>query len=220
MKRYFSYSEYNLWNRNRDEYYRRYILGEEEEPDEKMRLGTIIHRTIEDPRYNWLYELRQMGYKGKQIKNIRKLLDKAMLLRPKESEVTLTADLEGVKLLAIFDGLDKNERILDEFKTTDNNDSWHQWRVDWDEQLSFYALVYYFSYHKYFREIRLHRINTTTGTIRTFYTIRSLRDVKEIEKKIKKTISEIKEAGWWEKRLSRKEIGEQFNLQLNFCYEA
>ena len=206
MKRNLSYSEFRLFNRNRDEYVRHYVNGFEQEPTPQMVLGSIIHSTIADPRYPWLMELRKLGYEKRKIMIIRKLLDKMATKRSPQGEVGMTATTKsGIKLFSIFDGLDKKDRILYEYKTADYKDAWTQWTVDRHRQLSFYAYVFHLTYHSFFREIRLYFLNTKNATIKTFNTARGIRDIEHIGDEIEKCVEEMKSLGIWEKRLSRED---------------
>jgi CRISPR/Cas system-associated exonuclease Cas4 (RecB family) len=203
MKKYFSYSEFSCFFWNKDEYYKRYILGEQEEPNEKMKIGKIIHSYLEDNYYPLTKEFKELGLDNKRIVVIKKMLDK---IEPKllpEHEKIIFADLKGINLMAIFDGFDKRG-LLDDYKTTDEH-KWEQWKVDYNKQMSFYALVYKLCYHKYFRQIRIWELNTIKGTVKHYETARGPRDLKYIEAEILRAIYEIKNLNWWERRLSRKE---------------
>ncbi len=206
MKEYISYSEMNLWYRDRAEYYRQYIQGIMKEPEPNQILGKIIHATIANPKYRWVKELKEQGYRGKRMVIIRKLMNGLMTKCPPDSEVGMRAiTRDGIKLFAIFDGLDREGRVLYEYKSTDKQMAWMQPRVDRDEQLSFYAYVYHLVFHNYFREIRLIRANTKTGKTKTFYTSRGPKDIEYIADKIRKCVQEMKDNDIWEKRLSSKE---------------
>lgn len=216
MKKFFSYSELRTFNYSKDEYYKQYVQGIQSPPNQEMLTGTLIHETIANPQKNWLKELKEFGVSGKAVIPYRKVISKLTgQLKPKESEVTVIVKLDNeIMLHSIYDGLDKEKRELDEFKTTTNNDRWFQWTVDKDKQLSFYALVYNLTYHKYFREIRLHRINYATGNVKTFYTTRGPADIIQIAIEIKNTVSEIKSLGWWTQRKSRQDINNDNTLKL------
>jgi hypothetical protein len=206
MKKYFSHSEYYLWHKDKQKYYERYVLGIEEPKTPAMELGTLIHKCVEEPRYPWLQELRAKGYSYSEIEPIRKLMTK--IKRPPESEVVMTVD----GLIGIFDGLDKQKKILYEFKTSRRD--WTQFQVDTNSQLSFYAYIWKKIFHGHFSDIVLYSLNTERGTIKTFRTNRGPADIKDIERRIKKTIKEIQAEGWWEKRLSRDDKNNQQNLML------
>ena len=206
MKQYLSYSEYWLWKNDKERYIKQYIEGEPQPTNEKMRIGTMVHKVIEDKRYDWLKEARDMGLSVEQVTKLRKIIDKIEPKRPQESEVVMRAmTSQGVKLLGIFDGFNKKGRELDEFKTYDTEYRWTQRVVDTNEQLSFYAYIYRLTYHTYFREIRLHAMNVKKGTVRTYITARGPKDISEIAYKIHECVNQMKREGIWTKRLSAHE---------------
>ncbi len=202
MRKFFSFSEFSLYHRNFDEWHKRYILGEKQEPTREMTLGTLIHSVAENPRFPIQQEMKRLGFSPRQRIAVLKMLPK--MKREGKSELVMTTQSEP-RLIGIFDGFDKEERTLYEFKSTANKWTWTQRKVDEAEQLSFYAKIYYENFHAFFKEIVLMRFNTVKGTVKTFRTARSLSDIKAITHEINKTVAEIKERGLWEKRLTSKE---------------
>lgn len=206
MKKYFSPSEMFLWCKDREQYYDQYILGKPFEPNDKMKAGKIIHSYLADNRYPVVKELKELGFTNKRIVVVRKMLNK---IEPKllpEREKSMGADFKGIRLFGIFDGFDKKNRILAEYKTMDESSrKWYNRDIDRNEQLSFYALIYKLSYFQYFKEIKLYRMNTERGTVQTIHTARGPKDLEYIAEKISKCVDEIKAENLWEKRLSRKE---------------
>ena len=225
MKKYISYSELNCWESYNDKYYEQYVECKPFEPNRKMILGKIIHNAIENPHYKWLEEMNEHNFQKKKQLVARTLIDKMIWklgeqqaknkINGYEPEKKIGCDLDDLKLFGIFDGFDSFNRELDEFKTTDNDDRWNQWTVDFDGQLSFYALILFQKYHSYFREIRLHRLNTVKGTLKTYRTTRSRLDVNRMQKRVTKAVAEMKFAGIWGKRKSRKEAEDMHKQQLN-----
>jgi hypothetical protein len=200
---------------SKKEYYDRYILGLPYEANRAQQLGKIVHAFIEDPRYRWLPELKSLGYTKRDLYPIRKALSKLSPKRPPKSEVVLRGETkDGIKLLSIFDGLDKEERILYEYKTTSEDRAWSQYRVDYNEQLSFYSYVYYLNFHKFLKEIRLYQIDIKKGNVKTFYTARGPKDLDYIKVRINECLVDLKRLGWWELRKSQKERALEKNLKL------
>lgn len=202
-KQNFSHSEMWLWRYDQDAYVRQYIKGYADDPGPKAHLGQIIHSAIQDPTYPFVEEMKKERYTKKQIFNVRKIVDKVPT--PEEPEYVLRAELDGVQLIGFVDGWDGALREMDEYKTTDNKDRWNQRLVDTSTQLSFYAVIRNLAFHDYFREMRLWRCNTATGTVKRFTTARGYQDVRLFKDEIRRTIEEIRRAGLWELRLSRKE---------------
>lgn len=200
-----SWSELHTWEHSPQEHYDRYILGNFTPPSSAQEFGSIIHKTIESPQFPWLKELVTKGRPAQEQKTARKILNAVETKRPKESEVYMTAMLyNDIPLAAIFDGLDKGNRELDEYKTSSGS-YWTQKTVDSHGQLSFYALVFFINYHAYFREIRLHRLHSKTGTVKTFYTARGPQDLQEIRQRIVMCKNTLEKQGLWLKRLSKKD---------------
>lgn len=210
-----SASELQLWRKDKAEYHKRYILGEYEPQNPRMRLGTIVHAAIEDPTSPWLKALTDEGYSYETVKAVRKILDKADKLRAPEREVGMRATTQNdIPLIAIFDGFNKNARTLDEYKTTENSKRWNQHAVDVNFQLSFYAYVYYLNFHSYFSEMRLHQLNVLTGNVRTFKTVRSKADIEIMDRLVHHAVVEMKNLGIWQKRLTKEERAKQNQLTM------
>jgi len=173
-------------------------------PTEAQQLGSLVHQAIDDPRTPWLKTLREWGWDSERMKPIRKLLTKVHTKRAPEREVSMRAETKsGVKLFSIFDGFDKADRVLYEYKTTGEKKRWTQWKVDTDLQLSFYAYVYWLNTHSFFREIRLYALHVVPGNCETFVTTRSRTDILRIEKIIDQSVVQMQREGIWELRKSR-----------------
>lgn len=201
-----------LWHHDRDAYIRRYVDGIEDPPTRKMILGNHIHSGIQDKRYPLVEEMVKEGFQKPDVYAAQKIVQR--IPAPLEAEVFLAVDLDGVRLIGVLDGFDKQGKELDEYKTTDRAKIWTQKRVDLDDQLSFYALLRFLIYHDYWWRIRLWRGYTNTGTVRKFETARGPRDIRYIREKTFGTIEEIKREGFWERRLSRAEIEQKNQRQL------
>jgi len=213
MKKYVSYSELDCWERSRSDYVKRYVEGEEFKPNRLMEVGTMIHKVIEDPLYPWLEEARRLGFGGPELMTLRKTITKAMAKRPVASEVILTAKLEDFELFVKMDGYDPNTLELDEYKTTDKS-HWYEWQVHKNFQLDFYALCLWQNRHDFFTRIRLHEINWAKGTAHTFKTARSYTDISRTRYRVIDIVKAIREAGLWDKRLSRADRDKMANLKL------
>ena len=217
MKKALSYSEYWLYMNRHEEHHIKYVLGGDvpipEEDKLKIYTGTAIHQWMADPTKVELSEkgkcgsvierFRELEYSNREIVILRKLLDKAEGKRSDNPEVMIRAMLGDIELFGIFDGL-HNEDFLREYKTGPE-DKWEQWMVDYNEQLSLYALMYKLTYHKYFKGINLYAMNTTKGTCKTFKTARGPMDIKHMKNKVIKCVESMKDEGIWHKRLSREE---------------
>lgn len=206
MKKFLSYSEYNSYMNYHDSYIDTYILGKdiERKPEEQLKidLGTAIHKWMADEKYPIMKQCRELGLKNKEIVKMRKLLDKAENKRADEPEVSINAKLGDISLGGFFDGI--SDGYLIEYKTSDE-DKWFKNRVELDDQLSFYALMYSLTYHQYFKGINLYAMNTTKATCKTFKTARGPRDLAYIKGRIIECVKSMKKENLWDKRLSRAE---------------
>ena len=214
MKQYISYSELALLERDKDEYYRVYIKGEEQEENEAMKVGKIIHKTIEDSRYDWLKELREMGFTAKRLIPIRKALNKLETKKMPEREVGYRAKLNDINLFCVFDGFDKENKAICDYKTSIDGNLWNQKMVDFNKQLSFYALAWHLNTHGFFKEMILYAVDLDRGNVKTFKTARGVKDIFDARRWVEGLVNEIKRAGLWEKRLTREERS-QIKLQIN-----
>ena len=206
MKQYVSYSELSAYYWDKQRWYDRYILGKEEEMPERATLGSDIHKYWEDEKYPLTEKLKERGYTPKQVVAIKKAANKLVKWKLPEPEAKMYAELKNeIKLFGLFDSWDKENKILAELKTSDQEDAWTQWRVNNNEQLSFYALIYWKTYHGFLKEIRLHFLNPKKGTLKTFYTARGPKDLEHIYNKIQQFVQDIKNKGLWSQRLSREE---------------
>jgi hypothetical protein len=205
MKKYLSYSEIALFLKDKEEYKRRYIDGIVPEETKEQWLGSLIHEAVE--KNSSLVSICPPIEITKKIEIPIKVVNKLVravnkLPKPKEREKVVIAEFEGEKLLGIFDGFE--DECLYEFKTTNNKWIWTQRSVDYNLQLSFYALLYRLTYHSYFKRIFLYRINTEKGNVKKFETARGPRDVDYIADITKRVIKELKKINWWEKRIDNK----------------
>lgn len=207
MKENISYSEIALWYDNQDEYYKRYVLGEEQEPNELMEMGSLVHKAIADPKYPWLEELRKK-YTYKQIIPIRKCLTKMHKFKVPEHEVGYYTEVDDLKMFCVFDGFDKKKGELSEYKSTfetKDRPQWSQYRVDYNKQLSFYAYAYWLNTHGFFHNIHLYWLDLVKGNVQHFETARGIMDINYIKAWVMNGVAGMKRAGVWSKRLSRSE---------------
>ena len=198
-----SWSELSCYVWSKEQWKARYVDGITEEPNPAMKLGKVIHQWIEDERVNWIRPIKED--KLAKIGTIRKVLNKLADKRAPEREVFYRADLDDIPLLAYWDGYDKENKVLYEYKTIGESAGKWEYMCHYNEQLSFYALMYFLKTHSFFREIRLIEIDTIRGNVKVYKTVRSKRDIDLISAKIKQAVKEMKESGLYEKRLTSKE---------------
>jgi len=205
-----SWSELSLFERDRDAWRRRYIDGVSDAATAEMEFGTLIHGAIENPHLPLVEILTKKGHAISEIQLVRKIMNRLESRRPIASEQVVKAETRtGIPLIAIFDGLNKYHRELDEYKTTTNKDAWKQYQVDTNGQLSFYAYVWKLTMHSYFREMRLHRIyynfKELEYGVSTLYTTRGPADISVMADRIDRAVAAMKMYRLWDKRLTKKQ---------------
>lgn len=188
-RNYLSYSQLDCYLRDPMEYYRRYILGLQEPANERMKFGSIVHKALAEPRFNWIKELKKEGFTSDYIRVVANALDK--IERPAKREVRMLIKHKPIDLLVIIDGLNDNEII--EYKTCASH--WTQARVDEHLQFDFYAYAYFLKYGK-IPNLTLRSIHTGNGSVRSFTTKRYQKDFKELQTLIESTIDKIKNQVW------------------------
>ena len=205
-----SYSETKLWYKNKDEYVRRYVLGQENEPTFDQMIGKIVHAALEEPRYPWLKQMREMKCRPKLVANAGIILRKmAPRLLPEREVVLVGTTRYKIKLLTIFDGLHRKEKRLQDYKTygaTDKgHEPWNQYIVNDHFQFSFYAWNWSLIFHSFFSDIEIDTINLGKGRVKVFHTARSMRDIEAVEHWAMEAIREMKHEKVWDKRLTRQQ---------------
>src|SRR3990167_2849357 len=205
MKEFISYSEIRLWYQDKKEYLKRYVNGIETPPTPAQELCKIVHSALEDECYPWLRAMKGKYPRRTQV-NARKVLTKLWPLRLPEAEAVITATTkDGIRLLGIFDGLDRKQRKLVDYKTFTEREPWSQWIVDDQKQFSFYAWLWHLTYHSYFSDIEIDAINLGKGTVRRFHTVRDRGSISYIEGWAMQSVREMKQTKIWNRRLSKKE---------------
>jgi len=224
MKRGISFSEFDCYQKDKKLWYKRYVLGEQDEQSKPQLYGEIIHQEIAQPG-NLIQRLDEEGFTTKEKVIARKLCNAMASKRPQinptpADKLYREAEIEeGIIVLGFYDGLNTDPLFtLCEHKTTKSPDGswwgWSQYKADTNAQPTFYALIELFGKrcsHRLFHEIRINRLLTTTGTVKTFVTNRSRTDIEQLKKSLIYYARTLQQEGLWTQRKSRKEI-EQMQL--------
>lgn len=118
---YLSYTQWELWKKNKDRYKREYFEKSDKLDTRYLRFGKWFAELIETGRYKHLVP--------------------DLLVYP-EPEKKLYVELEdGVKILAFIDSYDSTTNLFLEYKT--GKVPWTQAKVQRHEQLTFYATLLY-----------------------------------------------------------------------------
>lgn len=135
MKRrdYISWSQLTCWEKDPNRYYERYVLGLDEYISKNMDAGKRIA------------EMLEKGKPKNQIEKsiLAKLEQEHCYPGIENREQEISADLEGIKLFGIADGLLLKDKKLFEVKT---GVKWTQAQADKLGQIDFYNLMLWLTY--------------------------------------------------------------------------
>ena len=210
MREYVDYTELNTYSRSSEDHYKKYVLGEElvftPEQEERMTLGTIVGDYVDNPNYDFVREMKAAGFGNELVLKVQRLYPR--IERSGEHQVSLWADLgQGLILYGKLDRLMKEERIIDDYKTTRGEFVWSQSRVDNDKQLGLYALLFKENFHQFPKELAIAEINLSKrGRFHRWTTVRGPKDLEIVRNWIWGIVEEMQKVGIWEQRKSWKEI--------------
>lgn len=180
---YFSWSSYNLFGQSPKKWKERYLLGEAGVMTPAMAFGKAFA------------EAREKG-DSEGIEGLELFLP-VYPRREVEMLATVKVDKKSVVLLGRIDGYDPKKHLIVDDKT--GSVPWTQARVDSNEQLTFYAFIYWVK-KKRIPKLRLHWIEVEltankegwrdiirpTGRVETFETTRTVKDFVVLMNKIQK----------------------------------
>ena len=194
-KAWLSWSQLDLFEKDKKAYANRYILGEFPPPNKYMEFGKKFAEMLE---------------KGKKPTDVRLL--NALNFMPdypvrefKFGELCILKKKKSIRLYCIFDCLDPVNHKISEIKT---GKSWTQKKADGHGQITFYAYAYYLK-HKIIPHTELIWVATeetedgdiqATGEVTIFQTKRTVKDLLAIHSRI--------EAAW-------NGISELYSLEVN-----
>jgi|SRR3990167_9014549 len=203
---YFSWSSYNLFGRSPEAWRKRYLLGEKGLQTPAMTFGKK-------------FALAREKGEDEELEHITMFLP---TYPRREYEMTATVRIDGkdVILLGIFDECDLRRHIVADDKTGlathitkkgNVSKEWNQKRVDKEEQLTWYAFIYW-KKKGVLPKLRLHWVETeermgidaarvirATGRVETFDTTRTVKDFLPLVEKINKrwrSIVQLCELEW------------------------
>ena len=182
MFSYLSWSKFDLWQKSKSSFIKRYIYGESLD-NKYLRFGKKIAEGLED---------RDTKTKSECVNWARQVIP-----CPKEREKEYFVNIEGVPIYGKLDGQDTG--IIHEYKTGKNK--WTQKMVDNHGQLTFYAMMMWKKTGKLPDKIFLYWLQTyedENGEMKLakldpviFQTKRTITDIAMIIPKIKRTWKEI-----------------------------
>lgn len=116
-KKYLSYSAFNLWNTNKQEFRRRYYEGKKSYQSPEILFGKKTAEMLERNEYHHILAKIPAGT---------------------HKEYRIETTVEGIPILAFLDSCSPEQGSLFEVKT--GHTVWDQARVDTHEQLPFYCM--------------------------------------------------------------------------------
>lgn len=180
---YLSWSQFDKWTRNPNEYIRHYLYGDPEWTNPYMQIGLMVADMLEHD-----------DAKGDPtMEHFR-----AFLPRYPYHEFAIDRPFAGMRFAGKLDGWDPATRTVGEYKT---GLDWSQERADSHRQLDFYCLLVWLLTGSMPERLLLHWIPTRinfftlqpelTGDIRTFETMRTKHDMLKMAADAKRVWREI-----------------------------
>lgn len=183
IKRPLSYSQLSCWDYNKEEWYKRYIIGQPYKTNSAMNAGNVV---------------------GDSIGTEKSLVPD--LVPPGVKEFKLTAQIGDIYLIGYADHYCPETKVLHENKTSTNRRKWTQGAVDRHKQLDMYCLMLALTHDTAPEdvEIYLNYIPVIEGqdmkyylpdpvTYRQFETKRTTEQIEAFAKEIQSTVEEMHE---------------------------
>jgi hypothetical protein len=209
-REHFSWSQYDLWNRSKREYWKRYHLGAVQRSNKFFDKGKELATFIETGE--------EIGKGGDPM--LKAVTDKLPRLGVPEQEVSFNVSVSGVdkKVLCFVDSGSLSGTRFIEYKT--GKIPWTQEKVDEHDQMLFYALAYYkkFDVIPTSELVWVETMDTNdgllyTGAVTIFPRVFATKEVKDFEKKVIATIKEIDDYEYKELEINESEVERYASLQ-------
>lgn len=190
---YISYSAWALFQKSPVEYYQQYFIGRIDKPTPRMLLGKIFQEAWSDPKYDYVKELKKVGFTSDYERIIRTALNHKQTVRlPKHKcerkHIVRSRELDH-PIMAVFDGEDKPIQLLVENKL---GHVWTQHEADTSEQITWYVLAWKIKYRTFPKNILLQSFNGKNGLPTLLWTKRAQYDLDELTYRINQTVAKIK----------------------------
>lgn len=193
-KRYISYSElYCFYEYGNDIYFQSYILGIRTPASPQMKYGSIIHKMLAEPNYDFEKNIVENKFTSDFIR-IAKEINKNTPRCDKHEE-GLFVECDDFCLYAGIDGIERER--LTEYKT--GASFWTQERVNENEQITHYTLSWWKKYNEIL-PFRLISMNTKNGKVKEFFTHRTKEQMENYYQKLLKFKEELIFLDWWDKK--------------------
>lgn len=190
---YLSFSAWWLYQQSPVEFYQQYYVGRVDAPTLKMQLGKIFQEAWSDPKYNFVKELKKVGFTSDYERIIRTAVTHHQTLKlPKEKcEKKYVVKGNGLAhpIMGIFDGQDKKIGLLVENKF---GKVWTQQMADESKQITWYCLVWQMKFGDLPKQILLQSFNSKNGLPTYRWTSRKQYDIDKLVHEINETVARIK----------------------------
>lgn len=192
-----SWSEFSLYERDREAWHKKYILGLQDPPTSPMRRGTYIHEMLFTGK-------KKPNETSKQRQIHDRIEEHYKMLQPYpfQHEVQIHTEYDGIPLLGYLDGYNRDKAALFELKT--GGLLWTEEQVDNHDQLHFYSILLMCQGWPH-RTTWLGTAAWNTGTYILYE--RTANDVRKFAllNRIEKVVSEMKANDLWKMRLGSHE---------------
>lgn len=182
------------------EFYTEYVLGVRRPTSVPMHIGSIFSELYRDRSY----EARKALAYVKAPARIADLFERVIVAMPVvESEVALIATLNGWGIRATLDGFDDASDMIIENKTggatLEYPNGWTQERVNFNDQITLQAWVFWKLKGRLPRKIQLNWVDTRANAVNplhTFKTSRSVKALKLFERRLECIIENVEAQNW------------------------
>lgn len=204
-KRYYSYSALWTYLKNPQEYYRKYILGMWDPPNDKMLLGTIfamcyknknidVNDIVLNPTKYIKDVPKEIVYTPDKARIMKQALATPQFIRlPKEQcEQSIRIESKICPIMSKTDGFDPERMLIIENKY---GSCWTEERANSEDQITFYAYVAWLKYGK-IPLVRVQTFNRDNGKFAAFNVKKFKTNFKPLEEKIEYSYKGIISKCW------------------------
>lgn len=204
-KRYYSYSR--LWQYLKDpqEYYRKYIMGMWDPPNQYMALGSIFALAYADPKFDvedailnpkkYIKDLpNDIVYTPDFVRIMKQALIHPEIIRlPKhQCEQSIRIQSKICPVMSKTDGFDEKKMLIIENKY---GSCWNEERANSEDQITFYAWIAWLKYGV-IPVVRVQTFDKKSGKLAAFNVIKHKTNFAPLEEKIEYAYKGIISQDW------------------------
>ena len=180
---YLSFTQWNMWLTNPEDYKRRYFLGIKQESNKYLEFGKKVDEAIETRRTD-----------DETLHGISMLIPRYQVM-----QAEIVTEHKGLKLYGKLDTFNPKTLAFRDYKTSKNK--WTQGQADSNLQMTMYALILSLEHNQMPASIHIDWIETKeedgemkiTGKLHEFETKRSLAQLYEMSVSVINVANEISE---------------------------